>query len=172
MKSNFLFSVFPFINGADTTLCKLQDSDDETLLEVFKDNNLMYGPKNYIQTTETAFKLKRYIELGFFNKENPNTLLGTINIGRIDNILESVCVEVLYKKDAALYTELAVADLTAYLFEFAEVKRVYSMLKNPSLELEQIFIGAGFEKEGCLRQSTLNAKNEICDLAVYGIMKD
>lgn len=167
MKQEFLFEVFPFINGEQVTLCQIQESDSEALIKIFKDNDLMFGALSYINTIDNAFRIKSYIELGFYNKEKPNELLGTINIGRIDTKLESVSIELLYRKGFEQDCEHAIDTISNFLFAYIDVKRVYTLLKNPDHELECIFANSNFEKEGHLKRASYNLKNEICDLVIY-----
>ncbi len=171
MKIDLLFGSFPFINGDHMTFSRVQDTDFETLSEILKENNLEFSPRSYIHGSDTAFKYKQYIELGFYKESDPNTLLGTVTIGNFDYELNIVSLQILYRKNESSLASLAIKDLCIYLFSKIGVRRIYCELKLPSDEIRSVFESADFVKEAELRECLMDESGEYGNSVVYAVLR-
>ncbi len=171
MDIEFLFSTFPFISDENMTLSQLYLSDSEYLSPIFKENEINENPDRYIQFASKAFTAKRYIELGYYRKEKPNFLLGTLKIVDVDVDVNSVGVEIIFSQKDLDAAALALIALANFLFNQIEIQRISCKKTAPDKNWTDTMILAGFSKEGQLRKSVLIDETTLADLHIYGLLK-
>ena len=104
MKTEWLFENFPFISSDKLTLCRIQPSDEEALLELFGDEEFMkYNQQRYsfdrfsmgsfFKRIEEGFVNRQSVLLGIYFNDRLNELLGTILIKNIDKQINSAEIE-------------------------------------------------------------------------------
>lgn len=173
MNLEYLFSNFPFLSDERMTLSKLFITDEEYLQEILDDNNLDHGSEYHIQTADRAFDAKLYVELGYYKKEEPNLLLGSISINDIDPQTESVRIDIIPNFSDVQSAIYALSTVLDFLFENIEVKRVYVKRIISNKLLDKIFMSNGFLLEGVLRRCVLDPKTkEVNDMHVFGKLSE
>lgn len=170
MKTDLLFSSFPFISSEDTTLSQMQITDSDALNKLFEENGLNYNPAAYLQSLEGSFSSRRYIELGFYKNSEPNVLLGTVKVGSFDKDVNAASLDFLCLKGQEEAAAMALAVLIKHLFERIQLNRLYASACSPSAEWCRTLERCGLSREACLRDSLFVPEKGLCDAVTYGIL--
>lgn len=184
MKTDLLFSSFPFIGSDKVTLSKITEMDVNSLYRIMSDHdNFMYSPFGAIETRDVAelrigrmasnFKEKKAIDLGIFLNSELNKLIGTLTISKVNPRTESITLDFLIHREytgRGLGTS-AVKAAVKYLFERINANRiqVYSMPNN--YRCEALLKKCGFVKEGTIREGFYWPDKGIVDLSIYSILQ-
>lgn len=169
MNIQFLFSHFPFLTGEKMNLSQLYFTDEENLQEILNNHGLKYGSDAHIQLAENAFRSKRYVELGYYKNDEPNSLLGTITIGSIDTQTNSVELEIIPNYSDIQSAKSAVGAVLDFLFSQIEVNKVHANKVNADKNWQEVFSANGFVFEGLIRKSVyIPLSCEVGDMFIYG----
>lgn len=171
MKTELLFSSFPFVSNDTVTLSQLQSTDSESLTGLFAAYGLNYNPLGYVQAAESAFAVRRYIELGIYRTDSPNTLLGTVRFGDFDHNVNSASLDFWIFEKQQETGQLAVSALLKFLFEYINFNRIYAVSTKPNTLWTGILERCGFVQEGCLRENVFVPEEGICSTTTYGLLK-
>ncbi len=173
MDTEFLFSSFPFISEEAIMLSQMYISDEERLDEILKTNEVDHSAQAHLNMAEHNFKHNRSVELGYYRKDKPNFLLGSINIGGIDNKINGVDLEITPSFEDIEAAELAIIAVTEFLFHHIKVSKITCKKIDASALWQGIMINAGLILEGCIRKAVLSpGKDKPSDVHIFGIIQE
>ena len=185
MNIKWLFDTYPFIKNEKITLCKLQPTEGDAIIELFSDEELIklsrrtlkldnYNISSFFRQMELSFNSKRSLLLGIFKNDNINELLGVIIIDNLDPNTESMDID-LYLRKKYRNKNLAVAALNTavnFLFERAELKRIAVSALAENKIYEDILLSSGFTKEGICRRGIYLQDKGVVSIAYYSFISD
>ena len=185
MNIKWLFDTYPFIKNEKITLCKLQPTEGDAIIELFSDEDLIklsrrtlkldnYNISSFFRQMELSFNSKRSLLLGIFKNDNINELLGVIIIDNLDPNTESMDID-LYLRKKYRNKNLAVAALNTavnFLFERVELKRIAVSALAENKIYEDILLSSGFTKEGICRRGIYLQDKGVVSMAYYSFISD
>lgn len=185
MNIKWLFDTYPFIKNEKITLCKLQPTEGDAIIELFSDEELIklsrrtlkldnYNISSFFRQMELSFNSKRSLLLGIFKNDNINELLGVIIIDNLDPNTESMDID-LYLRKKYRNKNLAVAALNTavnFLFERVELKRIAVSALAENKIYEDILLSSGFTKEGICRRGIYLQDKGVVSMAYYSFISD
>lgn len=183
MKTNLLFSSFPFIDGEKVTLTQITDVNVDSLWEIMGDEeNYRFSPTAALQSREEAyrkfqqigslFRNKQRIVLGIFSNESLNRMYGIFEIFSVDPQTESVTVNFTLHRDfvGLGYASSALRAVTGYLFRTIGVHRIQAYVLPINYRGILVLERCGFQKEGTIREGFYWPDKGIVDLSLYSLL--
>lgn len=171
MNKRLLFESFPFIIENSYTFSRLEETDSDTLNEIFESTNFKHNALNYIEKSHKAFRAKNSIDMGFCKNNSPNALIGITTLSHFDFANNSLSINMLFKEESEMDATEALSDLTSYLFNIVKVRRISVELINPSENLQRVYEFAQFVKEGVIRECYIDSDKKLSDIVIYGMLR-
>ncbi|MEG1427315.1 MAG: GNAT family N-acetyltransferase [Oscillospiraceae bacterium] len=170
MKTDLLFSSFPFISGEKISLSQMQATDAKELSELYGEE---FSPAEFLRTAESAFNGRMYIQLGIYRQENMNELLGTLKIEDFNYEVNSVGINFAIRENywGKGVAEGALLATLNYLFAIMDLNRVHAESVNANPKWERVLRHCGFTREALLRESVCIPEKGICDYSCYALLK-
>lgn len=184
MRSQWLFDYYPFISNDAVTLCKMQPTDADHLIELLNDpevrrfgmNQEKYDAYNigeYYRTAEAAFASKRGVRLGIYRNDSPNHLMGTLDISALDSSTNSCRISFAVRSNFRRHgtATAAVGAAIKYLFDRVGVNRIYCQTIEGNTAGEKVLERCGFIKEGTFREGIFLESRGIVSASVFSILR-
>ena len=181
MKSSLLFSSYPFITGEKVTLTRVTDMDNESLWQIFSDEDShRFTPEGALRSPrecaaklrqyETMFQERRGVVLGIYS--TLNQLVGLLEISHIDPQVESVTLSFILNREfvGQGYASSAVRAACDYLFRTVGVRRIQCLVLPTNYRAVLVLERCGFVKEGTIREGFLWPDKGIVDLTIYSLL--
>ena len=184
MRSQWLFDNYPFISNDTVTLCKMQPTDADHVMELLNDAEVRragmsretytrYNIGEYFQTADAAFASRRGVRLGIYRNDSPNHLMGILEISALDPATNSCrisfAVRANFRRKGT--ATAAVGAAIEYLFERVGVNRIYSQTIEGNPAGESVLEHCGFIKEGTFREGIYLEARGIVSASVYSILR-
>lgn len=183
VKTEFLFSNFPFISAEQVSLNRPTALESGGLWEIFsREENIRYSPllpfktqsetTLFLQQADALFRSKKAVVLGVFSSDNPNRLLGLLEITDPDVKTECVTLRFLWNRARTGTRTMTYAVCTAikYLIQTVGVNRIQTYVMPENRESIQILEHCAFQKEGTVRQGFYWPGKGVIDLALYSLL--
>ncbi len=183
MKTDLLFSSFPFIAGEKVTLTRMTELDLNALWEVMGDEeNYRFAPTAALRSpsecaaklrqADALFREKRAVVLGIYPNGKDHRLAGTFEIFDVDPEVESVTITfTLNQRDTGMgYASGAVRAAVDYLMGTAKVHRIQAYVLPINYRGVLVLERCGFQKEGTIREGFLWPDKGIVDLTLYSLL--
>lgn len=184
MKTEWLFDNYPFISTDKLTLCQIQPTESDALIDLLSDpvlrqyNSLTqqydrFTISSFFRQVESAFHGRKGVLLGVFFNDNLNELLGTIQIHNLDPQTDSVEVGFSLRsrfRGKGIAT-MAVSAIVKFLFERVDVNRIQATAMAENLASERVLLGCGFTKEGTARSAVYWEGKGVISLSTYSVLK-
>ena len=183
MKTDLLFSSFPFISYENITLSQMTEMDIGALWTILSnEKNFLYSPtaprhsRNdavlRLRHIEALFREKRAVVLGVFSNDKINTLLGTVEITDVSPVVQSVTINFMIHHEYTnnTYARAAITALTKYLFNTIKVNRIQAYILPNNYNAEDVYLRCGFQKEGTIREGFKWPDKGIVDLSIYSAL--
>ncbi|WP_237391744.1 GNAT family N-acetyltransferase [Paenibacillus dendrobii] len=184
MNMEALFGRFPVLESASIHLKQVEDKHLEGVFEIY-DNERVFTycgmipkhnkdtVKNMIGHFERDFLKKSRIKWGIFAAQEPDRLLGIIEVFDVNQKVNSLTVgyflaERHFGKGIAT---AALQLLTGFLLKEANVNRIQAEVMPVNEASKKVLLKNGFTKEGLLRQSAIWSGKGIVDLEIYSLLK-
>lgn len=185
MKTEWLFENFPFISSDKLTLCRIQPSDEEALLELFSDEEFMkYNQQRYsfdrfsmgsfFKRIEEGFVNRQSVLLGIYFNDRLNELLGTILIKNIDKQINSAEIEFALRSGfrGQGIASTAVGEIVKFLFDRVGVNRIWASAIAENRQAGHVLISCGFIKEGTCRKGVFWEDKGVVSLSTYSLLRE
>lgn len=183
MKTNLLFSSFPFISSEKVTLSRMTELDLNALWGILGDeDNFRYMPtaalgsmrecSDALRQADRLFREKQAIVLGIYANDRQNKLAGTLKISQIDPEIEAVTINfMLHQECTGLgYATAALRAATEYLMRTVGVHRLQAYVLPINYRGILVLEQCGFVKEGVIREGFLWPDKGLVDLALYSLL--
>lgn len=183
MKTELLFSSFPFITSEKVTLTRMTELDLKPLWEIMGDDeNYRFAPTAALRShTECALKLrqaemlfreKRAVVLGIYPNGADHRLVGTLEVFDVNEEVDSVTLTfTLNRKDIGKgYASAAVRAVAEYLMNSIGVHRIQAYVLPINYRGVLVLERCGFQKEGTIREGFLWPDKGIVDLSLYSLL--
>lgn len=183
MKTNLLFSSFPFITSDKVTLTRMTELDLKPLWEIMGDEeNYRFAPTAALRSpadcaaklrqAESLFRDKRAVVLGIYPNGADHRLVGTLEILDINPEVEAVAITfTLNQRDTGMgYASSAVRAVTEYLMSSVGVHRIQAYVLPINYRGVLVLERCGFQKEGTIREGFLWPDKGIVDLSLYSLL--
>lgn len=183
MKTNLLFSSFPFITGEKATLTRMTELDLKDLWEIMgDDDNYRFAPTAALRSpsecaaklrqAESLFREKRAVVLGIYPNDREHRLVGTFEIFDLDPEIESATVTfTLNRRDTGRsYASSALRAAADYLMGTVGVNRIQAYVLPINYRGILVLEQCGFQKEGTIREGFLWPDKGIVDLTLYSLL--
>ncbi len=183
MKTNLLFSSFPFITSEKVTLTRMTELDLKDLWAIMGDEeNYRFAPTAALRSpaecaaklrqAEALFREKRAIVLGIYPNGTEHRLVGTLEILDIDPKVEAATITfTLNQKSTGLgYASAAVRAVTEYLMGTVGIRRIQAYVLPINYRGVLVLERCGFQKEGTIREGFLWPDKGIVDLTLYSLL--
>ncbi len=183
MKTNLLFSSFPFISSEKVTLTRMTEMDLPGLWEIMGDEeNYRFAPTAALRSSgecaaklrqaESLFREKRAVVLGIYPNGGSHRLVGTLEIFDVDPQVEAVSITfTLNHRDTGRgYASAAVRAVTEYLMETIGVHRIQAYVLPINYRGVLVLERCGFQKEGTIREGFLWPDKGVVDLTLYSLL--
>lgn len=183
MKTQLLFSSFPFLSGDKVTLARMTELDLKNLWLVMGDEeNFRYTPTAALRSpnecvrklrqAEALFREHRAIVLGIYPSEGEHQLAGTIELTVADPKIN--CMNLSFRL-ARRFTgqglaSSAVRCATAYLMETIGANRIQAYVMPNDYRGALVLEACGFQKEGTIREGFLWPDKGLVDLTLYSLL--
>lgn len=185
MKTQWLFDSYPFISTDKLTLCKIQPTEADAVIELYSDEeHSRYSPAGpsfdkysisaFFRQTDAAFSAKKSVLLGIFFNDGLNQLLGAIEIGGLDSRTESAELGFSLRRQfrGKGIATMAVSAAVKFLFERVEVNRIQATALAENLACERVLLSCGFLKEGTARKAVYWEGKGVVSLSTYSILRE
>lgn len=185
MKTEWLFENFPFISSDKLTLCRIQPSDEEALLELFSDEEFMkYNQQRYsydrfsmgsfFKRIEEGFVNRQSVLLGIYFNDRLNELLGTILIKNIDKQINSAEIEFALRSGfrGQGIASTAVGEIVKFLFDRVGVNRIWASAIAENLPAGRVLLSCGFLHEGTCRKGVFWEDKGVISLSTYSLLRE
>ncbi len=183
MKTNLLFSSFPFIASEKVTLTRMTELDLKDLWRIMGDDeNYRFAPTAALRSpsecagklkqAESLFREKRAVVLGIYPNGKDHRLAGTLEIFDVDPQVEAVTITfTLNRQDTGLgYASSAVRATAEYLMGTVGVHRIQAYVLPINYRGVLVLERCGFQKEGTIREGFLWPDKGIVDLTLYSLL--
>lgn len=183
MKTDLLFSSFPFISSDKVTLTKMTELDLKPLWEIMGDDeNYRFAPtaalrsptecNGKLRQAEALFRDKRAVVLGIYPNSGDHRLVGTFEIFDINPTVNAATVTfMLNRRDVGKgYASAAVRAAAEYLMNSIGVHRVQAYVLPINYRGILVLERCGFQKEGTIREGFLWPDKGIVDLSLYSLL--
>lgn len=183
MKTQLLFSSFPFLSGDKVTLARMTELDLKNLWLVMGDEeNFRYTPTAALRSpnecvrklrqAEALFREHRAIVLGIYPSEGEHQLAGTIELTVADPKIN--CMNLSFRL-ARRFTgqglaSSAVRCATAYLMETIGANRIQAYVMPNDYRGALVLEACAFQKEGTIREGFLWPDKGLVDLTLYSLL--
>ena len=183
MKTDLLFSSYPFITSEKVTLTRISELDLSRLWEILGDEgNYRFRPTaplaspgecaGQLRRMDRRFREKRAVVLGIYPNGKDQRLAGIFEITLADPQVACVTLDIILHpgKAGQGLASAAVRAGCAYLFRTIGVRRVQAFLLPIPYRAAHRFEGCGVEKEGTIREGFLWPDKGIVDLTLYSLL--
>jgi ribosomal-protein-alanine N-acetyltransferase len=183
MKTDLLFSSFPFITGEKVTLAQITEMHADALWEIMgNDENYRFSPTAALQSREEIgrklkrlhrlFQERRMVVLGIFPNNKEGQLCGILEISAIDPDVNQVTVSITLEKayTGFGYGSAALRTVCKYLLETIEVNRIQSYVLPINYRAVLVLERCGFVKEGTIREGFVWPDKGLVDLTLYSLL--
>lgn len=183
MKTNLLFSSFPFITGDRVTLSKISELDLSAMWEIMGDEeNYRYAPtaalaypsecREELRRISARFRERRAVVLGIYPNDIENKLIGTFEIFAVDPQVEMVSVRFTLnrKYTGNGYATSALRAVVKYLMDTIGVHRIQAYTLPINYRAVLVLERCGFVKEGTIREGFLWPDKGLVDLTLYSLL--
>lgn len=183
MKTELLFSSYPFLTGDKVTLSRMTDLDLPGLWKILGDEeNFLYAPTGPLQSqaecrarlrqADSRFRERRGVSLGVYPKAESNRLAGVIQISQLDRQVESCSLHFVVNRDdtGRGYASSAVRLLTDHLLRGIGVRRIQALVLPNNFRAMTVLERCHFQKEGVIREGFYWPDKGIVDLALYALL--
>ncbi len=183
MKTDLLFSSYPFISNEYVTVSRIAPSDSEALWEIMgDDDNFLFSPnaalpslsavQSRMMKFDSLFREHKMIVLGIYSNEHINTLVGTLEISDINAQTNAVTLTFMLnrKYNGRGYATSAVQSTVKYLFERIQVNRIQSYVMPSNLPCERLMERCGFVREGTIREGFYWPDKGVVDLDLFSVL--
>lgn len=183
MKTNLLFSSFPFIAGEKVTLSRMTELDLKDLWVVMGDEeNYRFSPTAALRSpnecviklrqAEALFREKRAVVLGIYPTSGEHQLVGTLELSDIDPEIQSVRINFKLGRryTGKGYASSAVRAVSEYLMETIGANRIEAYVMPINYRGVLVLERCGFQKEGTIREGFLWPDKGIVDLTLYSLL--
>ncbi len=183
MKTNLLFSSFPFITSEKVTLSRMTELDLNALWEIMGDDeNYRFAPTAALRSpaecaaklrqAETLFRERRAVVLGIYPNDADHRLAGTLEILDADPEVEAVTITfTLNRKDTGMgYASSSVRAVSDYLINTVGARRIQAYVLPINYRGILVLERCGFQKEGTIREGFLWPDKGIVDLTLYSLL--
>ena len=183
MKTDLLFSSYPFITGEKVTLSRMTELDLRALWEIMGDEeNYRFAPtaalRSFSECTpklrqaETMFRDKRAVILGIYPNEGTHQLVGVFEIFDISKEVESATIRFTLSRRfiGQGYASGAVREVADYLLDKVEMHRIQAYVMPVNHRGIIVLERCGFQKEGTIREGILWPDKGLVDLSLYSLL--
>lgn len=183
MKTDLLFSSFPFITSEKVTLTKMTEMDLNDLWAIMGDEeNYRFSPTAALRSpgecamklrqADNLFREKRAVVLGIYPNNGEHRLIGTFEILDIDREVESVTVTFTLgqRHIGQGYASAALRAVSEYLMQTIGVHRLQAYVLPINYRAVLVLERCGFQKEGTIREGFLWPDKGIVDLTLYSLL--
>ncbi len=183
MKTDLLFSSYPFITSEKVTLTRISELDLSRLWEILGDEgNYRFRPTaplaspgecaGQLRRMDRLFREKRAVVLGIYPNGEDQRLAGIFEITLEDPQVACVTLDIILHpgKAGQGLASAAVRAGCAYLFRTIGVRRVQAYVLPIHYRAAHLFEGCGFQKEGTIREGFLWPDKGIVDLTLYSLL--
>lgn len=182
MKTDLLFSNFPYISRGNITISKISDMDLASLWNIMgNDDNFIFAPTGALRSQEevkdlyrrsiTLFSQRRRILLGvsYLNK-----LIGVLGISHIDDKNQKLRINIILSRDytGKGYATQAILATANHLFKKVEVNRIEAYLMPINIQGKRLMDRCGFIKEGLIREGFYWPDKGLVDLDLYSLLAE
>lgn len=175
---------FPKIESAELTLRKIQESDLDSLFEIFSNERLFqHSPAlstqnrktlaNRIGHFERDFYKKKYILLGICLNKDSDVVVGTVEMFEYSKAVNMMTIgyrlnERYWGKGIATK---AVQAMTEYLFNEIGINRIQAFVMPENVKSQNVLLRNGFVKEWLIRQGQVWKGLGQVDLVLYSLLR-
>lgn len=183
MKTNLLFSSYPFVTSEKVTLTRMTELDLDALWEIMGDEeNYRFSPTAALlspsecaaklRQADAMFREKRAIVLGIYPNGRDNRLVGTLEIYGVDTEVEAVTLSFTLNREftGCGYASAAVRATADYLMNTVGVHRIQAYVLPINYRGVLVLERCGFQKEGTIREGFLWPDKGIVDLTLYSLL--
>ncbi len=183
MKTDLLFSSYPFISNESVTVSQIAPSDAAALWEIMGDDeNFLFSPNAALRSEreipsrmmkfDSLFRERKLIFLGIYSNEQLSTLVGTLEISDINLQTEAATLTFMLnrKYNGKGFATSAVQITVKYLFERIQMNRIQSFVMPSNLPCERLMERCGFVLEGTIREGFYWPDKGIVDLNLFSIL--
>lgn len=183
MKTQLLFSSFPFLAGDKVTLARMTELDLKNLWLIMGDEqNFRYSPTAALRNpnecilklrqAESLFREKRAVVLGIYPNEGEHQLAGTLEITVADPKIN--CVNLSFRLARRFtgqgFASSAVRCASSYLMETIGANRIQAYVMPNDYRGALVLEACGFQKEGTIREGFLWPDKGLVDLTLYSLL--
>lgn len=183
MKTDLVFSTWPFLKCEKVTLSQITETDTDALWQILSDDeNFQFNPNAAsISKSETAikiqqfhylFKEKRSVTLGIFSNDRLNRLIGTFDMFDFIPKVNQLSVSFMLNRDFSGrgYATAALNCVTDYLFNYIKANRIQAYIMPNNLRSQRLLERCGFVKEGTIREGFIWPDKGLIDLDLYAML--
>lgn len=183
MKTNLLFSSFPFMTSDKVTLCRMTEPDLPALWPILGDEeNYRFMPTAeaksqrecglYLRQAEQLFKERRAVFLGIYPAQGEHRLIGVFHITDIDPQVECATLSLILHPlfTGQGYASGALRTAVDYLMGPVELRRLQAYVMPTNYRAVLALERSGFQKEGTIREGFYWPDKGIVDLSVYSLL--
>ena len=178
------FAQFPHIVTDEITLRKIEDSDLDSLFEIYSNENLFqYSPvmfkknkdtvANMIGHFERDFHKRKEIFLGICLNSRPDSIVGVSEIFDFTQDVNMITIgyrlnDRFWGKGIATKTVKAMSD---YLFIDIGINRIQAFVMPGNIKSQNVLIRNNFIKEGTIRQGHIWKGKGLIDLILFSRLR-
>lgn len=183
MKTDLLFSSYPFLSSEKVTLTRITDLDLPRLWEILGDeDNYRFRPTAalaspgecaaQLRRMDRLFRDKRAVVLGIYPNGEDQRLAGILEISQIDPQVACVTLDVILHREklGRGYASSAVRACCAYLFRTIGVHRIQALVLPIHYRAAHLLESCGFQKEGTIREGFFWPDKGVVDLTLYSLL--
>lgn len=183
MKTDLLFSSFPFLSCETVTISRITGTDIESLWEIMSDDeNFRYNPSGAVGTPaeirkkitqiDSLFREKKGIILGIFSNDSLNKLIGILEISNFNRHVNSLNVDIMMNRvySGRGLAHDAMETLCRYLIERIDVNRIEAYVMPNNYRCKYLLERCGFVKEGTIREGFRWPDKGLVDLDLYSLL--
>lgn len=183
MKTDLLFSSFPFISSGKVTLTRMTELDLKDLWSIMGDEeNYRFAPTAALRSAgecaaklrqaETLFRERRAVVLGIYPNDQEHRLAGTFEIFDVDPQIEAVTVTFTLNQryTGQGYASGALRAVTEFLLGRVGVHRIQAYVLPINYRGVLVLERCGFQKEGTIREGFSWPDKGIVDLTLYSLL--
>lgn len=183
MKTQLLFSSYPFISGEKVTLSRVTEIDLKALWAILGDEeNFRYLPSapaaspvesnRRLLHAEQLFRERRALVLGIYPAQGEYRLIGLLGISEPDEQVESCALSFILNRAYTQqgFASSAVRAVCGYLFDTIGVHRIQCAILPTNYRAAVVLERCRFQREGTLRESRLWPDKGLVDLTVYSLL--
>lgn len=183
MKANLLFSSFPFISGGRVTLSRMSELDLRGLWSIMSnEENFRFTPTGALRSpedcakklrqAEALFRDKEAVVLGVYPQENPQRIIGYLEMANVKPEISSVSVsltigEAFWRRG---YGSAALQAACAHLMGTLGVNRIEATVLPTNQAGIALLESCRFQREGIIREGFLWPDKGLVDLCLYSLL--